>query len=145
METQRETLERDSSFALAHYWLGLGLEALGRREEAIRAFRRSAALAGFGALALTGIAHANAGAGHRDSATAVLRMLEQRGRREYVPPYEVAAVHVALGDRTRALDLLARAVAERSHSIALVAVDPRFRTLAEDPRFRALTSVIRRR
>jgi TolB-like protein/tetratricopeptide (TPR) repeat protein len=140
---QLRALERDSIFALSHYWLGLALESLGRRDEAIRSFRHSAALAGFGPLALTGVALAHAGAGRRDSALAVLHTLEQRRQREYVPPFEVATVYAALGDRSRALDLLQRAVDEKSHSIALLAVDPRLRSLSGEPRFRAIHARIR--
>lgn len=70
---------------------------------------------------------------------------ETRRAREYVPPYEMAATYVALGDHARALELLQRAVADTSHSIALLAVDPRLAPLARDPAFQALRRHIRER
>jgi hypothetical protein len=48
-------------------------------------------------LPVLSLAHAPATAGERDSATRTLASIEDRGTRTYVPSYEIAKVHLALG------------------------------------------------
>ena len=64
--------------------------------------------------------------------------LEALASTRYVPPYEIAGMHLALGDEDRALTLLNDACEHRSHSMAFVAVDPRFDVIRRDSRFAAL-------
>jgi tetratricopeptide (TPR) repeat protein len=137
-------IARDSSFVLAHYWLGLSLVSLGEVREAIAAFRRAAALTSDWGLALTGLAQAFAKAGQLDSALAMARALERRARREYVPALEMAIVYVALGDTEQAVDWLHRAARERSLSIALALTDPRLVPLQNHPEFKKVVGLIRR-
>ena len=55
-------------------------------------------------------------------------------RERYVPAYDVAVVHAALGDDDAAFEWLEKAVEERS-TAALIPVDPAFESLSADPRF----------
>jgi hypothetical protein len=57
-----------------------------------------------------------------------------------VSAYHVAAIHVALGDTTAALDWLERALAERSPWIGYLEVDPRIAPLRSEPRFQRLAA-----
>ena len=52
----------------------------------------------------------------------------------------MATVYAALGDSRSAFEWLDRALDERSHSIALLRVDPALDPLRRDPRFDALLS-----
>ncbi len=61
----------------------------------------------------------------------------------YLPAYELAKVHLALGERDAALQWLERALADRSHSIAFLGVDPQLDALRSDPRFKALETSVR--
>jgi tetratricopeptide (TPR) repeat protein len=79
-------------------------------------------------------------AGKEKRARAVLRQLEEESRSQYVSPYYFAYVYVGLGDADRALDLLERAVEQRtgpaysikgSFLLAPVRAHPRFRSLLE--------------
>lgn len=56
----------------------------------------------------------------------------------YTPSYELAIVHLALGDTAAALTRLERAFDERSHSMAFLRVDPQLDGLKHEPRFRVL-------
>ena len=142
IEQVRTTLALNDRYSLAHLWGGWALEALGRNEEAVAWLRRADELAGHSDLTRLALAHGLAASpGGRDSALAILGAMESRARRgEYVPAYEIAKVHLALGDRAQALRWLERAVADRSHSRAFLRVDPQLRALTGDARFERLVS-----
>jgi hypothetical protein len=59
-----------------------------------------------------------------------------------VSAYHVAAIHVALGDTSAALDWLERALAERSPWIGYLEVDPRVAPLRSHPRFKRLVASV---
>lgn len=80
-----------------------------------------------------GRALAIGGAG--EEAWAILAELSGRAREHYVPSYDVALIHLGLGDRPAALDALTRACEERSHQMAFIKVDPRVDPLRGEARF----------
>ena len=61
-----------------------------------------------------------------------------RARPDYLPAYEMAKLHLALGERAEALDWLRRAYDQRSHSLVFLAVDPQLEPLRDDREFRDL-------
>jgi hypothetical protein len=79
-----------------------------------------------------------------DSAEQLARRLEERGRQEQVPRLEMAALYLALGNPSRALQWLERAAADRAHSVALAPVDPRLAPLRSSSRFQRLIAPVRR-
>ena len=83
-----------------------------------------------------------AAAGDRESARVILASIEQKSPEDYVPSYEVAKVHIALGDTDEALRWLERAFAERSHSMAFLRVDPQLQPLRAHPRFQRLVTQV---
>ena len=127
----------DSPFALWSY--GTALSALGRKEEAIAAHRSAVKLAGgrytyYAAL----LANALAVGGRVDEARAMLRELDDRATREYVPPFDRAMVLAGLGEDDAALDALERAFHERNALLWGRIHFPQLRRLAAAPRFVAL-------
>ena len=58
--------------------------------------------------------------------------------REAGASYELAYLHLALGNRARALELLERAFDDRSSDMPFLDVDPVFQSLRGDPRYAAL-------
>jgi tetratricopeptide (TPR) repeat protein len=133
----RRTLELNPDFEMAHLWQGQALAQLGEMEAAVRELEEAVRLSRGTPLTRAALAHALATAGRRDSARAVLAGLTAPGER-YVPSFEIAKAHLALGERATALDWLERAHEERAHSMAFLAVDPQLDALREDPRFEAL-------
>lgn len=131
------TLELDPTFGLAYLWKGLAHEQLGRSDEAIRLLEKSLALSPGSVVVVAALAHANATAGRRERATELLRGLLAADER-YVPAFEVAKVHLGLGETDAALDWLEKAYEQRSHSMAFLKVDPQLAPLRTHPRFREL-------
>ncbi len=93
-----------------HPTLPLGYDMLGwalvdakRPAEAISPLERAVELGGGRWLALANLGRAYAGVGRRDDANAVIARLERDWGRTGYGNFAIAAVHVALGDRARAL------------------------------------------
>lgn len=140
----RRTLALEENFELAHLWGGWALEELDRPREAREWIERAVRLSNGSTLTRLALAHvlARSPAG-ADSARAIVRDIEALGARgEYVPSYEIGKVHLALGERDLALRWLERAMQERSHSRALLRVDPQLAPLRGDRRFEAMVAAV---
>jgi TolB-like protein/DNA-binding SARP family transcriptional activator/Flp pilus assembly protein TadD len=131
------TLELNPDFELAYLWRGLALEELGRFDAEIADLQRAMELSGGSAITTAALARAYAVSGERGRAVELLADLEGR-RAGYVPAFEVAKVHAALGHTDRALHWLGRAFEQRSHSMAFLAVDPQLASLRREPGYAAL-------
>ena len=141
VEQCRRTLELNPRFELAHLWAGWAHEAAGRHGEAVRHLTEAVRLSADGAVALASLGRAQALAGDSAGARQTLATL-RRTQGAYLPAFEVAKFHLALGERDEAIAWLRRAHAERSHSIVFLSVDPQLDLLRDDARFVELESRI---
>jgi hypothetical protein len=85
-----------------------------------------------------GLAYARARAGETAKATALLQNLQQRAERAYVPAYDFAIIHTALGENEQALAWLQKAYDEHDWPLVVLGVEPRLDPLRADSRFRSL-------
>ena len=81
---------------------------MGSLGAATTAIERAVELSNRSANTVASLAHVHASAERRETALQLLRELEARD--QYVPPYELAKVYLALGNDDRAFDLLDGAV-----------------------------------
>lgn len=137
VEQLEGTLELAPEFELAHLWLGMSLEGLGRTGESLAALRRAEELSG-SAISRAALARGLFLAGLTEEAGQRLDELERRAETGYAPSFEIAKIHAARGDREEVTRWLLRAYEERSHSLAFLAVDPQLEGWREDPDFQAL-------
>ena len=138
----RKTLEMDSHFYLAHYYLGEVLQLKGQLTEAIAEYKKAAELDD-DPFVLGLLAQAYAKLGQRDEALKMLGQLQELATRRYVTGYSFALVHIALGEKDKAIDWLERAYRDRAGpDIALIKVDPFLDPLRGHPRFEALVQKI---
>ena len=133
-----KALELDADFAPAHWHLGWAYEQTRRFDAAVSEAERALKLDPQNLVYLASVGHAYAVAGRRSEARAALARLERESRTRHVSAYHVAAIHVALGDSTAALDWLDRAHDELSPWIGYLTVDPRFDAVRSLPRFQSL-------
>ncbi|HEX5048077.1 MAG TPA: protein kinase [Gammaproteobacteria bacterium] len=134
----------DSPFALWSY--GMTLSCLGRHEQAIAAHRQAVQVTGgrytyYIAL----LANALAQGGRVDEARALLKELDDRALREYVPPFDRAVVLAGLRDDEATLDALERALQDRNAFLWARIHFPPLAGLAHLPRFRAIADQLARR
>jgi TolB-like protein/DNA-binding winged helix-turn-helix (wHTH) protein len=136
-----KTLEMDSRFAPAHLYRGMAYEEKGMFDKAI-ADLESASDSEGGSSFSGALGHAYAVAGRKAEARMILRDLKQSSARPYFPPYQLALIHVGLGEKEEALNLLEKAYEERYPWLMHLAVEPRWDPLRSEPRFKALISRI---
>jgi len=100
--------------------------------------RKSQELSG-GRLEMTAaLAYSQALAGHRREAEEILAELKEALSHRYVSPYAIALIHVALGEREKALDWLEKGYQGRAFYMIWLKCDPRLDPLRTEPRFVSL-------
>ncbi len=129
----------DSTFALTYQWGARPLLATGRTAEALAALEWAVTLSKRGALFVADLAAAKAIAGDAASAR---QLLDEVLAGEQIPAYEVAKVHLALGDKGEALRWLRRAFEERAHSMVFLLMDRQLKPLHGEPEFEALVKQV---
>jgi tetratricopeptide (TPR) repeat protein len=126
-------------FTYARFWLASNYAFLGRSELAISLAHRALDVAPWHSIG-RGYAGAVFGmAGADEDARAILRSFEEIGRDGgYVDPFNLALVHVGLGEHDEALSQLERCATEGSVQNWIMAPEPFFDALRQEPRFRAV-------
>jgi serine/threonine-protein kinase len=131
------TLSKNPSFWIALVQSGREQVRLGEFDEAIRSFRR-ARESGGSTIALAFAGHAHALAGQTAEAEAVLNGMVRLSETQYVPPYNLALVHLGLGRHAEAIELLEKGADERDARMVFLGIDPAWDGLRPDPRFIAI-------
>lgn len=136
IEAAQSTLDLNPNVAGVLATLGLSRLYLGEVDEAITALRRAVELGGrrhAPSLAMALVAEGNV-----DDARSILSELEAAAAETYVPPYWLANVHAALGDKEAAMDQLEAAMATRDAALIWLNVDPALESLRQEPRFQRI-------
>jgi TolB-like protein/Tfp pilus assembly protein PilF len=137
-----KTVEMDPSFYYAHWNLGQVLELTGHLEEAKAEYEKADQLSG-DPLARAFLGHLYAKMGDTQKARAILADLRRPHPGMYLSPYNLALVHLGLGEIDDALRELERTYEARDgYNIAFINVDPMLEPLRSDPRFQALAAKV---
>jgi TolB-like protein/DNA-binding winged helix-turn-helix (wHTH) protein len=142
LEQYRSVAERDPGFVPVHLGLGQAYEQKAMLQEAITEFRRGVALSDDSPVYLASLAHACGVAGRATQARTLIRKLQNLSEQRYVAAFDIAIAFAGLGNNDAALELLGKAVEERSPRLLFLDVDPRFDGLRSDARFRELAKRI---
>ncbi len=129
----RKSLELQPNFYMAHWGLARVYVDKGRYTQALAELQYDGGdFTGLHRPGLLGYAYGKAG--NVAAARKVLSELKATASRgEYVPPVDVAIIHISLGEKEQALDALERIVGDRGARIFIV--DPIFDPLRAEPRF----------
>ena len=127
-----QALSLDRNDPSIHYFLALPNDQLERFEEAQASYRRAIDLSGGAPLYRAGLGYSLARAGRTDEAR---RILDELGDDPLAAAFDIALVHLALGQREDAVDWLERAYDSRDSQVIYINMDPRFDPLREDARF----------
>ncbi len=130
-----KALELDRNFAPAHWHLGWAYEQTGRFREAVAAAQQALANDPNNLLYEASLGHAYARAGMNSQARATLARLTAASTSRHVSAYDVALIHIALGDSDTGLDWLDKALDQQSPWIGYLKVDPRVNAVRAHPRF----------
>jgi len=88
------------------------------------------------------LGRAYAKVGNVDAARAEFARIEAAGARGFGVAFDLALLHIALGDRERALDALERAPADRSQMVGYINVEPALDPIRDEPRLRAVARAV---
>jgi len=138
IEQLRNTLEMDPSDDLPHLIAGQAYEQKGQFDPAIAELRKAVDLSHGTPLTLSALAHAYARSGNRAEAGKLLSQMSVAAKDQYVSPYYFAIVYAGLGDNEVALNLLEKALEDRSNGLVFLKVEPELDGLRSNPRFIAL-------
>ena len=136
-----KTRTLDPAFWLTYNMMGRIYGRRGMHREALLAFDRATERGGSLVVKATA-AYTLASIGRRDEARDILDQLRARAAQAYVPPSNLALVHVGLGEQEAALDRLEEAVEARDLLVTFLGVEPRWRALAGHPRFTTLLAKV---
>jgi TolB-like protein/Tfp pilus assembly protein PilF len=136
VEEAHKALLLDPDYPRTHFWLGRVYAQMGKFAEAIAEAERSGPTDSV--IRLTELAYARARSGETAKANALLQHLEQRAELAYVPAYDFAIIHTALGENEEAVAWLQKAYNEHDWALFVLGVEPRLDPLRSDSRFRSL-------
>ncbi len=88
------------------------------------------------------LAYAKAIAGDRSGSLAVLEGIHRLERTRYLPQYQLALVHIALGDYDRAFTTLERATVDADPALGYLKVDPRVSPVRSDASYARLVDLL---
>jgi TolB-like protein/Flp pilus assembly protein TadD len=130
----RKTLEMDPHFPQAHRTIAKALAEKGLYDQAIPAFHDAIGLGGSQILKAE-LGHAYAVSGQRGEARKILEELKDLARRRHVSPYDMAILHLGLGETDQAFDWLEKSYAQRERWMLQLEVAPFLDPLRSDARF----------
>ena len=119
------------------------LRHTGDVDEAVKTAEKALDLSGGGVFYVSALGQAYAAAGRQSDALAVLERLAQLSVQNYVSPYHLALIHLHLGERERALDLLKDAYTIRDAWVVWLGVEPQWDPLRGEPEFEQLLRDLR--
>lgn len=137
-ERLQKTLELDPNFWIAHLFLGHVYLEKKNYPEAIAEFAKAKDFSRGHAQAMSMIGYVSALAGDEAKARAILDELKSRSAQQYVPPYNIAVVYLALAERDEAFAWLEKANEEHDVWVSFLKIDPKWDPYRSDPRLAAI-------
>jgi TolB-like protein/Tfp pilus assembly protein PilF len=134
----KDAVELEPGYDRARATLGWAYFFSGKKDEGLAELEEAVAISPGNTMWLGQLGEAYAMAGNTAKAREILARLEERTRVSFVSPYHIAYVHTGLGEFDRALDLLERAVADRTGPAYSIKGSFLLTRLHGHPRFRAL-------
>jgi TolB-like protein/Tfp pilus assembly protein PilF/tRNA A-37 threonylcarbamoyl transferase component Bud32 len=135
VEALRRATGMNERHWIGHHYLGWAYEQLGRYSDAIPQLEMADSVSPGSGKVLAAVAHAYALAGRRSEAKRILGQLLVMKEQRYVSPYEIAVIHVGLGERDQAFEWLERAYQEHSSWLSYLNAESRLDPLHSNPRF----------
>ena len=77
-------------------------------------------------------------AGRQSEARKILRRLEDRSERAFVPAYNLAIIHIALNEEEVAMRYMRQAFEDHDWALVVLTVEPRVDPMRRDPRFQEI-------
>ncbi len=135
IEHANQAFQLDPDYYRTHFWLARVYAQKKMYAEAIAESEKVLAAMPDSSVGLTEYAYSLAVGGRQLEARKILQRLEEKSKHEFVPAYNFAVIHLALGESDKALSELQKSYEERDWALLVLAVEPRLDPLRSDPRF----------
>ena len=135
IEQLRKAIDIEPNYWLSHVLLGRCYVQKDKLTEAVAEFEKARQIEDSIPEVVAALGHGYAVSGRRSDALKIVRELQERSKREFVPSYNMATIYVGLGMKTEALQYLAKAHDEGSYFMIHLKVEPLLDSVREDPRF----------
>ena len=134
----QRALELDKDFMRTHLRLGMAYVQQSRYHEALTEYNKALEITGDTPQIRAHIAHVMAVSGKKSEALAALAELQDRAKRQYIPPYDIALIYIGLGEKDKAFAWLEKAYNEHSTEMIYFKVEPMLAPLRSDLRYQDL-------
>ncbi len=138
LEQCDHTIELDPHFAPAYSLLGFVQERRGEFDESSAAFQHAIQLSPQSPSFRAALGRVFALQGRQAEALAILKDLLELATKRYVAPFDLALLHIAVGQVDEGFQWLDKAVQDRGIEVVSLKIDPRLESVRFDPRFSAL-------
>lgn len=138
IQQAKKAMQLDPGYYRTHFWLGRVYAEKKMYQEAITEAEAVLKATPDSNLGLTEMAYCLALGGRKAEARTILRRLEDRKKNAFVPAYNLAIIHVALGEKDAALQCMQQAYDEHDWALFVLATEPRLDPLRGDPKFQQL-------
>ena len=135
IEQLRKAIDIEPTYWLSHVLLGRCYLQKGKLREAVAEFEKARQIENSIPEVVAALGHGYAVSGRRADALNIVRELQERSKREFVPSYNIATIYIGLGMKDEALQYLAKAHDEGSYFMIHLKVEPLLDSVREDPRF----------
>ena len=139
----RRVIEKAPRFAYAHSQLGLTLLKQARYDEAISEITKAKELSENNPSIETNLIYAYWTVGRKEDAERLLKELENRSRQEFISNITLALAYAGTNRKEKALEMLEKAVAERSNQVRVNLQEVQFDELRSHPRFQKILATVR--
>lgn len=141
IEQLRKAIDLEPNYWLSHVLLGRCYEQKGKLYQAVEQFEKARQIENSIPEVLAALGHGYALSGRKTDALKIIRELQERSQKEFVPSYSIATVYLGLGMKEEAIQYIQKSYDEGSFYMIHLKVDPMLDSLRSDPRF---TEVMRR-
>ncbi len=145
IEQLNKALEMDPNFIHALATLGKAYIKKGMREEAIATHRKAVELAGGVNYIKPYLAYVYAVSDLKVEARKILDELLEQSKRSNVSPFDLAIIHVGLGEKDQAFRWFEKSYQDEGLSLGALIAEPLFDPISSDPRFEDLIRRVRLR
>ncbi len=139
IEESAKAIKTQPNFAWGYAWQGMAYALTDRLPEAVASIQRANELEPSYTMRHF-LAVVKAAAGDTQGAQAILAQLEEESRHRYVCAYEIAGVHMQLGETDEAFKWLRKGIDEHSDCMARLEMERWMDPLRSDPRYPALAA-----
>ncbi|MBI1825172.1 MAG: protein kinase [Planctomycetes bacterium] len=135
LSTAEAGLEFAPEFPWLHQMAGQALLELGRADESLVHLRKAVELAPLASFPHGYLGYALARAGHEQEARELLTKRLELAKTQYMPPSDIAAIYVGLGEFDAAIQWLEKGYEAHDTWMVFLSMLPQFEPLRSDPRF----------